>query len=237
MSWEEAAVGAGEDKDGAASVLEKPEANVELLLNGSDGFLFPLPLDGGEQSARALNCKGKSGRKSNFSPEEDAQLEQLVNKHGEAKWSLIASIMKKWNRKQLRERYINFIKGRGTAANFTPAEDSTILEHIKKHGHVWKQIAAKLPGRSPIAVKNRYYKVFLKKASSLSVSYKDMKSDTVSGRMSTNSSLVNEKLCDAGSTFEDKLQILILQEEKLIHGIKKINEKLNTLKCDTKAIG
>lgn len=237
MSWEEAAREAGEENDGAASVLDKSEANVELLLSGSDGFLFPLPLDAGELSAGTPIAKGKSGRKSNFTPEDDAQLEQLVSKHGEAKWSLIASIMKKWNRKQLRERYINFIKGRGTAADFTPAEDSMILEHIKKHGHVWKQIAAKLPGRSPIAVKNRYYKVFLKKSPSLSVSYKDMRNDAASGRMSTSSSLANEKLCDAGSTFEDKLQILILQEEQLLHGIKKVNEKLNTLKCDTKAIG
>jgi len=210
-----------------------------MLIRDSGGFLFSLPLEYSEQSTENLNIKGKPGRKANFTPEEDAQLEELIEQYGESKWSLIASIMKKWNRKQLRERYINFIKGRSTSANFTPTEDGMILEHIKKHGHTWKHLVTKLPGRSPIAVKNRYYKVLLKNIPPhippLSVLDGDMKGDTVSGRISTKESSVNEKLCDEQAILEDKIQILFQQEQKFIEGIKKIEARLSSLENHTNA--
>lgn len=233
MSWDGPVVSAVEDKSEVNLVLEEPIINLDVLLNNSNGFLFPLP-SGQSIETLPLTKKGKPGRKANFTPEEDAQLEQLVKTHGETKWSFIASIMKKWNRKQLRERYINFIKGKSTAASFTPTEDAIVIDHIKNHGHMWKDLAAKLPGRSPIAIKNRYYKIFLKKSPSLSASYKDMKNDTVSGRISTKSSSVNEKLGDEPINLESKVKILIQQEERFIEGIKKIEAKLCALKTGIK---
>lgn len=105
----------------------------------------------------------KSGRKSNFTPKDDAELRKLVKIHGETKRILIASIMTKWNRKQLRDHYINFIKNKSISTNFSSEEDAYILKSVKTHGHAWKEIATKLPGRSPIAIKNRFYKKLLKR--------------------------------------------------------------------------
>lgn len=233
--WEDPVASFVDGNSELLPLLEEAPISLDVLISNSDGFLFPLPLENAEQSAGTTVKKGKAGRKANFTPEEDDQLAELVKTYGETKWSLIASIMKKWNRKQLRERYINFIKGKSTAANFTAAEDAVIAEHIKVHGHAWKDLTAKLPGRSPIAIKNRYYKVILKKTPLLSVSSEDMRRDTVSDRVSTKCNSVNEKLCDKGFTLEEKIQILFQQEEKFIEGIKRIEEKINTIYCSPKA--
>lgn len=227
--WEDYIESAVDDNLEVDPILEESPVNIEVMLNNSDGFLFSLPLETTEQSINTLAKKGKPGRKANFTPEEDTQLAELVKTHGETKWSFIASIMKKWNRKQLRERYINFIKGKSSAVNFSPTEDAIILEHIKNHGHTWKNLASKLPGRSPIAIKNRYYKVFLKKTPELAVINKDIKNDIVSDRVSTKCNSLNEKLSEDGFILEDKLKVLLQQEERFIQGIEKIKEKLSQL--------
>jgi len=102
--------------------------------------------------------KKHAGRKANFSAEDKAKLIALVKQYGEAQWSLIATKMPGWNRKQLRDHYVNFIKGKSTSQDFTPSEDSLILSYVNKYGHVWKKIADLMPSRSAIAIKNRYYK-------------------------------------------------------------------------------
>jgi len=229
LIWDDPVILDENDNGEVADILEEAPINIGALLSNSDGHLFSLPVDSSELSAESLVKRRKPGRKANFTPEEDNQLAELVKKHGETKWSFIATIMTKWNRKQLRERYINFIKGSSTAANFTPSEDAIVLDHIKTYGHTWKDLALKLPGRSPIAIKNRYYKVFLKRHPSLCVSYKDMKGDIVSDIVSTKCNSVNEKIWEERVTLEDKLQMLIQQEERFIEGIKKINEKLHSL--------
>jgi hypothetical protein len=238
LSWDEGIGLVGEDKGEVVFGLEEPAISFDMLIRDSGGFLFSLPLENLEQPTENLNIKGKPGRKANFTLEEDAQLEELVGQYGESKWSVIASIMTKWNRKQLRERYINFIKGRSTSTNFTPTEDATILEHIKKHGRTWKELVTKLSGRSPIAVKNRYYKTLVKKNPPdiplLLISDKDMKGDGLSGRISTKGSSVNEKLCEEQVILENKVQILLQQEQKFIETIKKIETKLSSLTNDIK---
>lgn len=106
----------------------------------------------------------RSGRKPNFTAEEDKELEKLVKTYGEANWCKLAALMPKWNRKQLREHYVNTIKNKSITTNFREEEDAKILQIVETHGHVWRQIANILPGRSPSAVKNRYYKKLLKKS-------------------------------------------------------------------------
>ena len=111
-----------------------------------------------------IENKKKSGRKTNFTEEDNQQLSKFVEIYGDSNWSFIASLMKKWNRKQLRDHYINFIKGKSTASNFTKAEDTIIIQYVKKFGNKWKDIADKLHGRTPIAIKNRYYKCLMKRS-------------------------------------------------------------------------
>lgn len=107
------------------------------------------------------------GRKSHFTAEDEILLKELVKLHGESNWSYISSIMKKWNRKQLREHYINYIKNRGQSNHFTEEEDFLIIQYVKTNGHKWKEISSLLSGISPLTIKNYYYKKLTKKYSTM----------------------------------------------------------------------
>jgi len=99
----------------------------------------------------------KERRNRKFTHEEDEKLKALVKKYGEGAWSRIAEEMKTRNRKQVRERYVNFLKKENVTTEFTPEEDVIILQYIQIHGHKWSTIAEKLTGKTPIMIKNRYY--------------------------------------------------------------------------------
>ncbi|KAL4495000.1 hypothetical protein ABPG72_015700 [Tetrahymena utriculariae] len=40
---------------------------------------------------------------------------------------------------------------------FTPQEDEIILKYVQKHGKKWSEISKRLPGRTEVMVRNRYY--------------------------------------------------------------------------------
>lgn len=92
-----------------------------------------------------------------FTREEDEKLKNLVKQYGEGSWLRIAEDMEGRNRKQVRERYINFLKKERVVSEFTTEEDVLIVQCVHKHGRKWSLIAEKLIGRTPIMVKNRYY--------------------------------------------------------------------------------
>eukprot|EP00826_Nyctotherus_ovalis_P009598 TRINITY_DN12539_c0_g1_i2.p1 TRINITY_DN12539_c0_g1~~TRINITY_DN12539_c0_g1_i2.p1 ORF type:complete len:144 (+),score=36.91 TRINITY_DN12539_c0_g1_i2:564-995(+) len=137
--------------------------------------------------------------------------------------------MKGLNRKQLRDHYVNFLKNKSTSSDFSPAEDAFILTHVKRHGHSWKHIAAKLPGRSPIAIKNRYYKVLAKKGAQGEVSKEE-----VGQRVSTGNCSTGERVSEDRGSLNEQVQVLITQEEKLIKGIKIIEDRISKLKVANK---
>lgn len=92
-----------------------------------------------------------------FTREEDEKLKNLVKQYGEGSWLRIAEHMEGRNRKQVRERYINFLKKERVVSEFTVEEDALIVQCVHKQGRKWSSIAEKLIGRTPIMVKNRYY--------------------------------------------------------------------------------
>lgn len=138
-----------------------PETPKHQFKHSPDSVFRP-PLKNTEQKPETEKKRKGPGRKPNFSPEDDTMLTELVKTHGDAQWSLIASIMKKWNRKQLRDHYVNFIKFKHIAQKFSNEEDALIVEAVRRYGHAWKKIAGHLPGKSPMAIKNRYYKRLIK---------------------------------------------------------------------------
>lgn len=99
----------------------------------------------------------KKRRNQKFTKEEDEHLLMLVGKYGQSAWSLIAEEMKGRNRKQLRERYINFLKNKQITSEFTPEEDMVIIQFVEAEGRKWSLISEMLPGKTPIMIKNRYY--------------------------------------------------------------------------------
>lgn len=92
-----------------------------------------------------------------FTKEEDDRLRELVKLYGEGHWIKVAEKMPGRNRKQVRERYVNFVKKERSFAEFTAEEDTLILDFVQTKGRRWILISNMLPGRTPIMIKNRYY--------------------------------------------------------------------------------
>jgi len=99
----------------------------------------------------------KERRNRKFTQEEDEKLRVLVKVYGEGAWSQIAEEMKGRNRKQVRERYVNFLKKEHIVPEFTTEEDVTILKYVQTHGRRWSAISEQLTSKTPIMIKNRYY--------------------------------------------------------------------------------
>lgn len=101
-------------------------------------------------------------RRGKFTKEEDELLKDLVKKHGR-NWALISKFMLLKDRKQLRERYDNFLSKKLCRTPFTEAEDNKILELVEKIGTKFYKMAEEFEGRSAIMIKNRYYSKLLRK--------------------------------------------------------------------------
>jgi len=104
-----------------------------------------------------IYAPNKRPKNKKFTPEEDAILLDLVKQYGEGCWSKIAEKMGDRNRKQVRDRYQNFLKPDKNVQFFSPEEDSKILALVAEHGKQWNLIAKNLPGRNPHQIKSRYY--------------------------------------------------------------------------------
>lgn len=95
-------------------------------------------------------------RKGKFTEEEDELLKVLVGKHGR-NWALISKQIPAKDRKQLRERYENFLSKKLKRTPFSEEEDNKILDLVDKIGRKFYKVAGELEGRTAIMIKNRYY--------------------------------------------------------------------------------
>ena len=59
--------------------------------------------------------------------------------------------------KQIRERYLNYLRPNISHDKWTEEEDELLLDLIKKHGHKWKTIERHMNKRSQNQLKNRFY--------------------------------------------------------------------------------
>ena len=92
-----------------------------------------------------------------WSKEEDKKLLEAIRLYGENEWNDVAKYVTGRTRKQCRERYLNNLSSANEKKEWTAAEDCFILSQRNKIGNKWTQIAECLTGRSPNAVKNRYF--------------------------------------------------------------------------------
>jgi len=129
------------------SVVNNKEAIQEPSIKQDESIATPCSPD---------KSRKKAGRKSNFTPENDMKILELVKIYGENNWSVIASHMPKFNRKQLREHYVNYLKEKTVSLEFTEEEDRKIIQLVKEKGKKWQIIAKEFIGRTALAIKNRY---------------------------------------------------------------------------------
>lgn len=143
-------------QQGSPAIQKLPEPATESALEHSDASV-PSKDDSKNKKEDLEPSFGKEKRNRKFTREEDEKLKGLVKTYGEGAWSRIAEEMEGRNRKQVRERYINFLKKDRVVSEFTPEEDTIILQYVQENGRKWSSVAELLAGRTPIMIKNRYY--------------------------------------------------------------------------------
>ncbi len=143
---------------------EEPEFDPHYYSNGPTTYaerdhVFPQPpqMSAAVAERKQNTIRRKPGGNKKFTREEDEKLKELVKLYGEGSWSRIAEKMEGRNRKQVRDRYENFLKKERSTQEFSPEEDALIMRLVEEKGRKWNLIAEQLPGRPPIIVKNRYY--------------------------------------------------------------------------------
>ena len=94
--------------------------------------------------------------KAKWSQEEDDRLRAIVRKYGAQNWPKIALEMPGRNGKQCRERWITNLSPEVNTADWSSLEDQKLFELHTSYGNKWSKIAAHMPGRTPIGVKNRW---------------------------------------------------------------------------------
>jgi hypothetical protein len=96
-------------------------------------------------------------RRVKWSRNEDQLLRHFVEVHGLGNWIAIAHDIPGRNPKQCRERWLNQLAPALSKDGWTQQEDAILVQQQRICGNVWSQITQFLPGRSPNAIKNRWF--------------------------------------------------------------------------------
>jgi hypothetical protein len=98
----------------------------------------------------------RGSKKTKWTPEEDDQLRAAVAAHGTDSWGKVGSCLRNRTGKQCRERWVGQLAPCVSKEIWSFEEDALLIEEQARTGNKWAAIAAKLPGRTSIHLKNRW---------------------------------------------------------------------------------
>lgn len=103
-----------------------------------------------------LREEKSKGKKRPWQPSEDAKVLELLGNYGQS-WALIAAALGNRTGKQVRDRYLNYLRPDIKDEDFNVQEDRLLLALYYQLGAKWSKIASHMPGRTECQVKNRFY--------------------------------------------------------------------------------
>lgn len=98
-------------------------------------------------------------KKGPWSPEEDEKLMKAVKNSNPIIWDVVAEKVEGRTPTQCKERWFYRLHPDVKKTKFQKWEDRIIINERNIVGNHWTIISNKLPGRTPYAVKNRWYSV------------------------------------------------------------------------------
>jgi len=102
-----------------------------------------------------MNSATNQPRKK-FSPEEDTQLRQMVEKYGIKAWGKISELLPGRTPRQCRERYGNYLQPHLVNGEWSQEEEQQLIEKYHEIGPKWTKIASFFDTRSDVNVKNHW---------------------------------------------------------------------------------
>jgi hypothetical protein len=101
-------------------------------------------------------CDNAATHKSKWSVVEDEQLRKAIKDFGVSSWNKISHFVPTRTGKQCRERWLGQLAPSISKETWSPEEDATLIRSHATAGNKWTIIAAQLPGRAALSVKNRW---------------------------------------------------------------------------------
>lgn len=158
--------------NGSQATLNHPEdflvshedQNKEInLIGGNDQNLNTAPISTNSKKITKLypdhiilKEEKLKGKKRPWQPAEDAKVLELLANYGQS-WALIAAALGNRTGKQVRDRYLNYLRPDIKDEDFDVQEDRLLLALYYQLGAKWSKIASHIPGRTECQVKNRFY--------------------------------------------------------------------------------
>ncbi|EAY11859.1 Myb-like DNA-binding domain containing protein [Trichomonas vaginalis G3] len=104
-----------------------------------------------------------------FTSEDDEKLKNIVEEYylndlKKINWTFVSSLMSNKNRRQCKDRYINYLRDGLNYGKFTKEENYLLLCKVEEFGNKWKMIAKFFKNRTDVMIKAQYRKLMRRHA-------------------------------------------------------------------------